>query len=330
MSTGERAAAFIVNYHYCHPPGYRFPGLRGITPEVLDRQIAALKRHVPIVSLGEAVAPGARRHEPVAVLTFDDALKDLVEHAVPVLERHSVTATFYVASGPYVDRRLLQVHRIHVLQGMLGAPEFQRRFEARLARVQDITWDDPEALGIRALYPHDTPEVAAFKRDLNYRLPYPVVDEILGTLVREVFGDERVVASEFYLSLDDIDRCVGAGLELGLHSHQHRVMSRLDATAQQSDLGACRDFFASRYPGRTFSFAYPYGVAGTWDTTTVSLVAADAAMSSAVTLGRRVATDADLAGHWQIPRFDNRDLFTTDDAIAPALLRAMASEGALA
>ena len=60
-----------------------------------------------IVNMDEAVrrlaGEGRRSGRRFAVLTFDDGLRDHLDHALPVLERHGAPGTFYVTTG-FADR----------------------------------------------------------------------------------------------------------------------------------------------------------------------------------------------------------------------------------
>ena len=82
-------------------PSSRNRGLE-ITPAFLDAVLAALgQADVDIVSMDEAWrrlngAPGERRF---VAITFDDGYRDTLEHAWPILRRHSVPVTLYIASG---------------------------------------------------------------------------------------------------------------------------------------------------------------------------------------------------------------------------------------
>jgi peptidoglycan/xylan/chitin deacetylase (PgdA/CDA1 family) len=73
-----------------------------ITPEFLDRAIAAMKHwkldFVPIdQACRRAAAPRAPRR--FVCLTFDGAAADFIAHAYPVLARHGVPFTLYVATA---------------------------------------------------------------------------------------------------------------------------------------------------------------------------------------------------------------------------------------
>ena len=92
-----------------------------LSPQVFDEQMAWLAASGRVVSLDDAVdlldPAGVRadaRDEPggvgsgdvvddPVVVTFDDGTADLADNATPILERHGVTATVYLATE-FVDR----------------------------------------------------------------------------------------------------------------------------------------------------------------------------------------------------------------------------------
>ena len=315
----------IINHHYCHPDGHGFVGLRGITPGELDANVHELTAAgIPVRSLNEVLA-GAGHDGLSVVFTFDDGLKDLKDHVLPVLRKHRVPATFFVSSIPYTDQRLLHVHRVHLLQGALGCGELGRRVRDSLRGTSssEVPRDD-ERYG--HLYPHDDETVRTLKIDLNYRLPYSVVDPMLQTIVEDTLGDEAELVRRFYLSRGEIEECLEAGLDLGLHSHSHPVMSRLSQAQQREEIRLCRKFVRETFGQDSVAFSYPYGVDGTYDARTVRLVAEDPGIVAGLTLARRVAEAADLESRWTIPRLDNRDVFGFDGRLRREALE-MASSG---
>lgn len=92
----------ILMYHNIGeaPPGSSWPVLY-VKPETLRRHVAILKGlGYRLVTMSDAmpVLLGSRR-ERVAVLTFDDAYRDVYEQALPVLVDAGVRATTYAVSG---------------------------------------------------------------------------------------------------------------------------------------------------------------------------------------------------------------------------------------
>jgi peptidoglycan/xylan/chitin deacetylase (PgdA/CDA1 family) len=72
-----------------------------VTPERFERQIAALARlglrGVSLGQLGDALFAG--QSAGLVGLTFDDAYRDVLRHALPVLDWYGFTATVFAVSG---------------------------------------------------------------------------------------------------------------------------------------------------------------------------------------------------------------------------------------
>jgi peptidoglycan/xylan/chitin deacetylase (PgdA/CDA1 family) len=91
---------WVAMYHSvgdCADDPYRLT----VTPERLDRQLGWLReRGLRGVSVAELLAARARGGgRDLVALTFDDGYADFLTHALPVLRRHSCTATLFVLPG---------------------------------------------------------------------------------------------------------------------------------------------------------------------------------------------------------------------------------------
>ncbi len=91
-----------------HRVGGRSGGEVDLDIHVFDDQMAELAASGRAVSLDRGIAylRGEKLDaaEPVAI-TFDDGTPDVVEHALPILERHGLEATLYLATR-FVDEEL--------------------------------------------------------------------------------------------------------------------------------------------------------------------------------------------------------------------------------
>ncbi|RBY96394.1 polysaccharide deacetylase family protein [Blastococcus sp. TF02-8] len=88
-------------YHSVSPSTGPDPHLLRVSPDRLDQQLRTLRRlGLRGVSLAELVDAHDRgRSGRLVGLTFDDGYTDFLEHAVPVLARHGMTATVYMVAG---------------------------------------------------------------------------------------------------------------------------------------------------------------------------------------------------------------------------------------
>jgi len=314
--------ALIVSYHYCHPTGSWLKGTKSITPDQFDSQLRLLKQNFVCTTMGELMNPAANLPETVAVVTFDDGFKDVVEHALPLLQRWDVPATVYCCSAPLLERSVLNVHRVHLLQAQLGLDRFRQAFEELVASRPPVALQPLTHPGLLKLYPYDDEATRRFKRLLNFDLPYSELDVVLKLLFERLIGEDAAIASKLYMSEADLRRCQDAGIEVGVHGHSHRVLSRLSEAEQRVDLGTCTDFLRRTCGLAEVHASYPYGIDGSWNDATTR-VAASLGLASATTKVRAIVKPADLRGRWELPRYDVRDVFDDSGALVSDRLSAL-------
>lgn len=90
-----------------HRVGRRTPVEVDLPTGLFDDQMAWLREHCDVLTLDDALArltdpahggSRARRGRPAVVVTFDDGTADFAEEAMPVLDRHHIPVTLYVAT----------------------------------------------------------------------------------------------------------------------------------------------------------------------------------------------------------------------------------------
>jgi peptidoglycan/xylan/chitin deacetylase (PgdA/CDA1 family) len=79
-----------------------------LSPAAFDQQMATLANLGTVVSIDDGLVllaqPPPDGPDPV-VVTFDDGTADFAEHAAPILERHRIPATLYLATD-FVERQV--------------------------------------------------------------------------------------------------------------------------------------------------------------------------------------------------------------------------------
>ena len=128
--------------------------------------------------------------------------------------------------------------------------------------------------------------------------------------------------AKLYLSADDLRRCQDAGLEIGVHGHSHRVLSRLTEEEQRVELGTCVDYLREVCGLTEVHASYPYGIDGSWNDAT-KRVAAALGLASASTKVRAITKPSDLRGRWELPRYDVRDVFDASGTLVSDRLSAL-------
>jgi peptidoglycan/xylan/chitin deacetylase (PgdA/CDA1 family) len=96
----------VLMYHSISPSDADDPHLLRVHPDRFDQQLRTLRRlGLRGVSLAELLAAAAAgRASRLVALTFDDGYLDFIDHAMPVLARHGMTASVYVVAGCLAGR----------------------------------------------------------------------------------------------------------------------------------------------------------------------------------------------------------------------------------
>jgi peptidoglycan/xylan/chitin deacetylase (PgdA/CDA1 family) len=274
-----------------------------------EEQVANLSKRYAFVrgrDLFEANRDDGRQR---VLVTFDDGARDVFEHALPILQRYGATATAYICSRPYVEKRLLQIQKVEYLISKLGLEAFQRAFYEELERrfPDPIEREPLDFAGGYRFYRYDEEPIRRFKLDLNYQLPYANVAPVLDALFENVFGpgSEAEAVRETYMSLDELRRLQDAGVELGTHTHGHRVLPRLSFADQKCELETGAAFVAEITGESRVSAAYPFG----FNDADTRKAAAELDLIAGFASERRWITQEDIAGRWAIPRYDVNDCF---------------------
>ncbi|MFS2002578.1 polysaccharide deacetylase family protein [Duganella sp. CT11-25] len=192
-----------------------------------DRQMALLKRCFCVLPLSVA----ARRLQEgtlparAACITFDDGYADNAELALPVLRRHGLGATFFIASG-YLDGGQMWNDDVieHVRRQAEGTLEQQRQaIDRLLQRFKYLPFEDRLA------------EVA--------RLAPPR-------------GRELMMRSHQVRSL------LAAGMEIGAHTHRHPILAAMPDAEAQADIAEGKAALEAITQTPVTLFAYPNGKPG--------------------------------------------------------------------
>ena len=197
---------------------------------VFNWQMELLRRHFNVLPLGEAIDLMSRNSLPAraACVTFDDGYADNVTVALPLLQRHGLPATFFIATG-FLDG------------GMMWNDSIIEAF-----RVADGDRLDLVDLGFDAYSIGTNAErrAAAFAvlNELKYRTPAD--RQSLTEAIVERVGQD--LPKDLMMNSEDVQTLARAGMELGAHTVHHPILESLTTAG-----GASGDHRRQGAPGRT-------------------------------------------------------------------------------
>jgi len=284
LSVTGRGKLTILIYHRVHPAvDPLFP--RAADARRFDEQMSWVKAALKVLPLPEAIEMLRQNRLPgrTACITFDDGYADNIDVALPILLRHNVSATFFVASGFLDGGRMWNDTIIEAIRRAPG-PTLDLGFLGLGHRVTDTPQARRAAID----------EVIA---KIKY-LPSgerQVRVEALARAVGKPLRDDMMMRSEQVHALH------AAGMSIGAHTVTHPILSQLDDAEARSEIRGGRQALESILGAPVPLFAYPNGKPGTdYGPAHVAMVR-DLGFSAALST-RRGAADA-ASDLYQLPRF---------------------------
>jgi peptidoglycan/xylan/chitin deacetylase (PgdA/CDA1 family) len=252
----------VLTYHRVASPGVGSgapaagvmdEGVVDVAADQLERQLAFIKRWFHPVGIDDLFsfvhADKPLPRNPI-LITFDDGYRDNHDVALPILSRHGVPATFFVATDYVQRRRLFWWDRV--------AWTINRSHRER------IELDYPEHFGL----PLDDGRA---KRQAILRLERVIKDRVGLDLDRFLDGVER--AAGVALGPDEERRLVDetlmtwrhvialrrAGMGVQSHTRTHRVLQTLDPGQLASELQGSRTELEAVLDEPVRALSYPVG-----------------------------------------------------------------------
>jgi peptidoglycan/xylan/chitin deacetylase (PgdA/CDA1 family) len=260
------------------------------------RLVKTYRRVLPLDALVSGVLTGVDMSGTVAI-TFDDGYENNVTEAAPVLADLGLPATFYLATG-YVDAgRWMWVDRLE------AALQDTTRPALTLDGLGEVRLDDKrQALGAIKKFAKQQPQEATTKLLVE-------VDQQCGVRAEPPTGDHRFMSWAQARSLRD------GGFDVGAHTVNHPVLSRVDAASGEREIVESRDAIRREVGVCSEVFCYPNGKVGDYTPENVASVARHFQAALATNRGPARATE-----RFELRRIGVRDGMTADD-LAEVLLR---------
>jgi peptidoglycan/xylan/chitin deacetylase (PgdA/CDA1 family) len=241
-------AAVILSYHSITEEPLLTDHILGIS-----RARASFEEHVKVlaqkfspVTIEDVAqfAKSGRKLPPRAVaVTFDDGFADNYEVALPILNRYSVPATFYIMVDAVQNGTLPWYCRLRYAFNTTRKPE----------------WNDPETSRAHALVSPEQRKAAMVAAwEVGARLTGDVQQRFIGG-VEQVLEIEPVKAEHgFMLNWDQVRSLKKAGHTIGAHTLSHPNVAQVSESEARSEIAGSKKRLEEEIEAPVDHFSYPH------------------------------------------------------------------------
>ncbi len=213
-------------------------------------QLRYLNTHFAVLDADALMAATRHGHlqldAPSALITFDDGYRDNCDVALPILQEQGLSAVFFVAAGYIDDPRLTWWDRVAYIVKTTERPSLTLTYPQ--SQIFDIAADGPGRVIYRLLRLYkQTPAIdqQAFFAQLEHSAAVGV--------------DPVALGRDLFMTWEHVRTLARAGMEIGGHTYNHPVLSRVTADTQRHELTHARQRIEAETAMDVRLMAYPVG-----------------------------------------------------------------------
>ncbi len=308
-----RWSACILSYHRVGP-GTELPtDIPLTTPADFEQQVLYLRRRyqvMPLARLGRAISEGRPLPRNTAVITFDDGYRDNYLHAYPILRKHGVPATIFLATA-HIDQ---------------GHPFWWDRVSCAVLLTTEQRLES-DRLGSYDLSSTERRWEAVSAMDVRLKqMPDHEKNQAIEEMVRRLAADvPAAMARDMILTWDDVAEMAGNGITFGSHTVHHPTLIGLPLDQARSEIADSRKRIEEKTGQPCDTFAYPDGREGNISPGIRAILAENGYVCAVYALPNRlVAPGADPYGLPRVsPKWDYTTFRLSVSGLYPDLSRVM-------
>jgi len=179
-----------------------------------------------------------------ACITFDDGYADNCHVAVPILRRHGLTATFFIATG-FMDGGRMWNDTIIESVRACPLPEL-----------------DLSSLGLGCHAMGSIQDRRAAIAALIGKIKYQPFEQRVAVTERLAQLAHVQLPGNLMVTSDDVRAMRRAGMQIGAHTMSHPILAKLTDSQARDEIGGSKDFLEQLLNERVGLFAYPNGKPG--------------------------------------------------------------------
>lgn len=242
---GASARLSVLIFHrVVEHPDPLFPGEVDIAQ--FDQMMDWVRRWFRVLPLAEAIARLQSGSLPAraAAITFDDGYADNLHNAQPVLQRHGLTATVFVATG------------------FLNGGRMWNDVVIESVRRTPLDMIDLGAIGLGAIAVGGVAEKRAAIARLIPALKYLPADERAERVARVAEASRADLPDDQMLTTSQLRQLAACGIGIGAHTVSHPILARITERQARREIADSRAELEAILGDRVGLFAYPNGKPG--------------------------------------------------------------------
>jgi peptidoglycan/xylan/chitin deacetylase (PgdA/CDA1 family) len=267
-----------------------------------------LKKYYSIVNCFDMFNDEIKNSDKKIFLTFDDGLRCHFDYVYKILKDNNINAIFYICNLPLEKKKILTVHKIHLILAKFKSNHVIKILHNILERKM-LKYSPANYYSYQNL--KDINNEFELKRILNYQIKNEFRDYVVNKLFNFFFYDisEKNICTEYYLSYKEIKEMSRNNMIIGSHTDTHPVLTNLEESEWKKELSESVNKFSEYNPDRLKTFCYPYGVKKTYNKKMKEFLN-NMDVSFSVIAEDKNITNKDLKKNRQeLPRFDCSNFF---------------------
>jgi peptidoglycan/xylan/chitin deacetylase (PgdA/CDA1 family) len=184
------------------------------------------------------------------LITFDDGFRNNYSHALPVLKKYGLQATFFITTDFVGSRELLWTEQVTRLIQKTNEKEFEVELDKNYSlRLNSALKRERASELIRRYLKHQSPS----KRNK--------ILEQMKLQLRDVELSVNEENEERYLFMtwEDIKKMANSGQVIGSHTHTHPILSTLDEKESFQELKLSKENIENHTNEPCLTMSYPNG-----------------------------------------------------------------------
>lgn len=286
--SGNNARLSILIFHrVLSEPDPLFPG--ELDTLRFEQVMCWVKEWFNVLKLDEAIAKlysGDLPHRSAAI-TFDDGYADNFTNALPILKKHGLSATFFIATGFLDGGRMWNDTIIESIRGVT---------------VPDI---DGKSMGLGILPLNTIDEKRSALARIIPAVKHLPVEERSEMVAHIAECCRAVLPNDLMLSTRQLQQLQAEGAGIGAHTVSHPILATLDDAIAKREIADSRDHLEGILRERIGLFAYPNGKLGSDYSRTHANIVKSLGFDAAVATNWGTCTKA--SDIFQLPRFSPWD-----------------------